>query len=121
MVEQGVSEGAAGVARGGVGDHACRFVDSNDVLILIEDIQGNGLGNQVKLRGELEADLDLIAWVWHGPFFARLSIDQNAPCLDEMLEIATGIGIARSQELIQPFTLFGYFKNFCRYHATIIA
>ena len=42
--EEGVGESAGLVARGGVGGDACRFVDGQQVFILIDDVQGCGAG-----------------------------------------------------------------------------
>ena len=57
MMEEGVDEGAIGIASGGVDDHAVGFVENDEVLVFVEDVErdvlgdeleGNGLGNGLR-------------------------------------------------------------------------
>ena len=43
VVEQGVDQRAVGVARGRVDDHARRLVDDDDVGVLVDDVERQGL------------------------------------------------------------------------------
>lgn len=44
VVEEGIDEGAIGVAGGGMDDHAGGFVDDDEVWVFEEDFEGDVLG-----------------------------------------------------------------------------
>ena len=47
MVDQSVCKGAALVAMGGVAHQAALLGEHDEVVVLVTDIEGNGLGNHI--------------------------------------------------------------------------
>jgi hypothetical protein len=90
-----------------VDDHPGRFVDRKDVVIFIEDFERDGLWSQGRAWDSLEANFHLIAFFGANPLFDTLSIEQNAPLLNQVLKIGPGIrGKPLGEEFIDPYPLF---------------
>ena len=49
VVEQGVDQGPVGVARGGMHHQALGLVEDDDVLVLVDHVQGDVLGEELRL------------------------------------------------------------------------
>ena len=49
VVEQGVDQGPVGVARGGMHHQALGLVEDDDVLVLVDHVQGDVLGQELRL------------------------------------------------------------------------
>ncbi len=87
MVEQGVDEGAAVVAGGGVDDHACGFVDDDQRFVFVEDVEVDRFGFNEQGLGFGEGQLDLVA-VLEDQFFggAGFAIAEELAIGDELLQ-----------------------------------
>src|SRR3989440_10884170 len=59
--EQGVHERPRVVARGRVDDHACRFVDDGDVLVFVDDVEGDRLRGRIDDVSLRDLELDHVA------------------------------------------------------------
>ena len=59
MIEQRVDQRAGGIARGGVNDHPGRFVDDDQVVVLVRTVSGiaSGLGLAVSGSGMSRAKI----------------------------------------------------------------
>ena len=75
------------MARGGVDDQAGGLVDGQDVVVFVEDLEGDVFGLEGGFRGRLEADFDFIAFFRSDSFFDRFSVEQDEPLFDQVLEI----------------------------------
>jgi len=96
-----VDKGARRVARGGVDDHACGFVHSEQKFILVEHIEGDRFGGQREFRSELETDFDFVILFGNDPFFHLFSVHQHEPFLKKPLEVGSRVlGVAGGQKLI---------------------
>jgi hypothetical protein len=86
-----------------VDHHAGRFVDDGEVLVLVEDIEGDVLGNGVegsRLWGAF--DLDGFAAVELLLGFGRVAVDADLASLDEKLDAgATDVGDRLGEVLVE--------------------
>ena len=103
MVEQGVDEGAPGIACGGMNHHAGGFVEDEEIGVFKEDFQGNIFGGGAgEGDGFRFVDADLLA---RPEFFARLdgaAFNEDVPLLDEGLEPGTGkVGVVDGEKVVQ--------------------
>jgi len=58
MVKEGGGEGSGGATCTGVNVHAGGFVDDEDVIVLMEDVEGKILGGHIAWSGSRNADGD---------------------------------------------------------------
>ncbi len=61
MGQECVDEGAAWVARSRMNDHSHRFIDSDEMLVFIKNIEWDWFGGKRAFGGELETDFELVA------------------------------------------------------------
>ena len=86
VVDQSVRKGAALVAMGGMAHQAPLLGEHDKVVVLVADIEGNGLGNHVGRVVRLgQVDRDAIAGAY-GVLFREtsLTVDGNGASLDQM-------------------------------------
>jgi hypothetical protein len=94
--EECVDEGAAvagvvGGAGSGVDHHSSGLVDDGEVLVFVEDVEGDVLGDGVEGRGLGRAfDLDGFATVEFLFGLGRIAIDADLACFDEELDAGSG-------------------------------
>ena len=86
VVEKGIHESAVGIPRRGVNHEACGFVDDDEILIFVEDIEGNVLRNNLGGLGLWKADRDVVTRVDGGFGLCLSSVDHNVPLLEESLD-----------------------------------
>ena len=61
VMEEGVDEGAIGIAGGGMDDHAGSFIENDDLRVLTENRKGEVLGNELGRLFLGNDDIDLVA------------------------------------------------------------
>jgi hypothetical protein len=76
MMQQRIDQRAGGRAGGGVDDHACGFVDDDQIGILVEDRQGDGFGLGVVILGRGEGEGVFLAFL-----HARLGVGDGGTVL----------------------------------------
>ena len=77
--EQGVDEGAVEVAEGGVDDHAGGLVDHDEVVVLIDDVDGDVLGEErERTRRVRQQDADDVVGVDAVVLLLGLAVDDDA-------------------------------------------
>ena len=108
MVQQGIDQRAPLVARRGVHHHSGRFVDDNQMLILMDDIERDILRNWRSFNRRRHHHLDLVAGV---QFFAslhhRLLVDADPSVCNERLKSRPRhIRRLAGQKSVQPRTAF---------------
>ena len=109
-VEQGVDQGAVRVTGGGVYHHAHRFVDHDDILILIDHIQRDVLGQNLHRFRFRQLDGHGIACRKLGVFLRRLPVHRHQSLFQQLLCAAAGEGLHRlGKELVG--TLSGLFHR----------
>ncbi len=107
MGEERVDKGAVWVSGGGVDDHSGRLVDGDQMLVFIEDVEGDCLGGEGAFGGKLKADLDLVICFCGNSFFDRLAIEKDKAVLDQLLEVGAGKeGIVEGEQLVDPLPCF---------------
>ena len=98
VAQQGVDQRAVAVARGGVDHHARGLVDHDHVLVLIDHVQRDVLGQQGAVRGLGQGDGDLLSAreliVLGRPF----PVDQHRAALDELLGSGSAHALQRGGE-----------------------
>lgn len=88
--EEGVDEGAIGVAGGGVDDHAVGFVDDDDVVIFVEDFEGDVLLWGIEGDGFGEGDGDAVAGFEGVAGFCGVAVEEDVLVADEGLDARAG-------------------------------
>ncbi len=81
----------------GMDDETGGFIDDNEFLVFVEDIEGNGLGAQIQGFGGRNFHLDAIARL--DVSFLRqadIAVDPDATVFDQVLQ-------ARSRQIAQLF------------------
>lgn len=91
VMEEGVDEGAVGIAGGGVYDEAGGFVDDEDVAILVEDFDGDVLGDDFDGGGVGNGEGDEVAWADDGAGLGGFGVEAAVVGLDEVLEAGAGV------------------------------
>ncbi len=103
VVQQGVDQGAVGAPRGGMGGHASRLVDDDQVSVLEQHRQRNIL--RLRFGGGRRRQLDLIK---SGPRLGRsrgqhLAVPADASLADQGLQAGAGnVGERSRQGPVQP-------------------
>ncbi len=89
--EQGVDEGAAAVAGGGMDDHACGFVNDDDATVFEENIQGNIFRWQRHGFRGWDGDFDVVV-EFDLRFFvgAGAIVECDVPVGDQLLQARSG-------------------------------
>ena len=103
MVKQGVDERAGLAARGGMGGHAGRLVDHDEVLILEQDGQWNILGLRVGGDGRRHEDAVLARSGRSGAGRQDVAVEGDGPCRNQRLKPgARDVGQGITERLVQP-------------------
>ena len=90
VVQQRVDQGAVGMAGRRMHHHAARFVHNNDVLVLKDDVQGQGLGDQGQIGGRRELDREQIPGAHLVVFLHGRPVQADAAVLQQTLGAAAG-------------------------------
>ena len=99
---QGIGQGSPLIPLSGVTDHPRWLVDDNQHLVLINDVQGNGLRGQ-GLQMFLQLNLDAISSLQAADQQGGHSIDQHRPrILFQADQLPAGEAISLTQDLPQP-------------------
>jgi len=99
---EGVDEGAALVALGGVDDEVGGLVDDEDVLVLEQDVEGDVLGGDGGAFWEVGRDLDAVAAADAVARLGGRGVDSDAPFADEALDEGAGeVGEGRGEVLVE--------------------
>src|SRR5438132_2901459 len=85
----GVGQGAAPMSFGGMHDHVGWLVDDRQVLVLIEHLKWNILGNRQVMRRWRRPDADLVAVADLVAGLSRMAVDQDSPGVDDALQRRT--------------------------------
>ena len=109
MVQQGVNQGAAFAAGGRVDGHARRLVDDDQILVLEEHAERDGLGGRLgrRRRGDLQA---VVAGLGLGRGVVQHdAVAADAALAHQRLDAAPGhLGQADGQDLVDAaFRLLG--------------
>lgn len=72
-----IDQRALGVSGSGVNHHASRFVDEQNVVVFIADIQGDGFGKQLRFYGGGDVGLYLLATRQNKTGFGRTAVYQH--------------------------------------------
>lgn len=105
VMEEGVDEGAVGVAGGGVDDEAGGFVDDEDVAVLIEDFDGDVLGDDFDGGGVGDGEGDEVAGADDGAGLGGFGVEAAVVGFDEVLEAGAGVlGEAGVEEAVEAFS-----------------
>lgn len=91
VMEEGVDEGAVGVAGGGVDDHAVGFVEDDEVFVFVEDVEGEVLGDEGEGDGLGDGDADEVAGVEGLLGLGGAVVDEDVSFFDEGLEARAGV------------------------------
>ena len=105
VMQQGVDQGAVGVARAGVNHQARGLVDNDEMLVFMDDVQREGLAGPVLVPVfQQGVDLDDRAGA-HGVFLRQgRAIDRDEAGLYPALQARAGmLRTQQSQRLVQPF------------------
>ena len=105
--EECVDKGAARVPGSRMDDHSGRLVYGDQVVVFIEDVEGDRFGEKRAFGRELEAYLDLVACFQRNSFFDRMAVQEDKTALDQPLEIGAGKeGVVEGKQLIDPLARF---------------
>ena len=106
VVEQGVDQGAVGVAGGGVDHQAHGLVDHDDILVLEDHVQGDVLGDGLQGHRVGDDHGDLIPDVQPLVFLQGLVLPVDPPLLQELLGGGPGqVGEDLGQEEVRPLAV----------------
>ena len=86
VVKERIDEGAIGISRRGVDDHAMRFVQDNEVIIFKQNFQSDVLRRGIEWHGLGQNDRDNIAQLHGIAGFGRVAIDLDELLADERLD-----------------------------------
>jgi hypothetical protein len=106
--EESVDEGALGNSCAGVNGHASGFVDSDEVIVFVEDIEGDGLRLGFEGRTGQGVDLDRIAGADFVGVLGGLAVEEDEVLFDEFLDAGAGeFGAMEGNEAIETEAGFG--------------
>ena len=84
-MEKSIHESAIWIPRCGVNNETCGFVDDNEILVFMENIEGDILRNNRGGLGFWKVDRDAVPIVDRGFGLCLGSINDNVPLLEENL------------------------------------
>ncbi len=87
MRQQRVGERVGGIARSGMHNETGRFVDHDEALVLVEDLERNVLGLEPGFFRGRQDHLDNIANLDRVMRFDKLPIERGEPFLNELLGV----------------------------------
>lgn len=106
MKQKGMGQGSVAGAHTGMDDHPCGFIDDDDMLVGIKDMEGDIFGVHLLRLRHFHIRLDPIPF---SQLVARLfqrAVDPHPFFIDEPLELRSRIGPdLAGQKDIQPFSL----------------
>ena len=102
VVQQGVDQGAALVARRRVDHHARRLVDDDQILVLVDDRERQILGRGRRLDRLGNLDRDLLSGLDRLVRLRRVSCDQHGALLDQPLKLRPRQRERRGEKSIEP-------------------
>jgi hypothetical protein len=121
MGDQRIDQGAGPVARGGMNDEIAGFIDDDDVVILVNHAERDGLGGGLgRLRrrhvdGDRGAGIDPVIGIAD-----RVAVQRDRTGFDQRFEPRPGqLGDMAGEHAVEPFAgfLFGDDDGFLRYTA----
>ena len=105
MVKEGIDEGAIGVACRGMDDQTHRFVDDDDVFVLMKDVEGNVLREKVRRLGVGKLHGDGVTGRDRGSGLRPAAVEEDVTVLQESLDARAGkVGKFPGEEQIEPFS-----------------
>jgi len=103
-----VDERALGIASAGVNGHASGFVDGDDVVVFVKDVEWDGFGFGLEGRAGLGVDLDRVAGADFLGVFSWLAVEEDEVLFDEFLDAGAGeCGAMGGDEAIKAEAGFG--------------
>lgn len=107
--EKGVDERAARIPCPGVDGHASRLVNNDEVVVFVEDVEGDRFGFGFERSTRLRPDSDPVASFEFLTGLGRPAIDQDKAGIDEFLDAGAGeFGGMGSDETIKTDTRIGW-------------
>ncbi len=88
--------------------HAGGFVDGDDVIVFVEDLEGNGLRFGAKRRAGLDFYAYVLAAAKPVRAFCGAGIDEHQASVDEFLSACAAKRESRGNSLIQTASRFGF-------------
>ena len=119
MGDQRIDQGAGPVAGGGMNDEVAGFVDHNDIVVLVNHAQRNGLGGGLGWRQRRHVDRDRRAGI--DPMIGiadRVAVERDGAGPDQCLEPRPGqLDDIAGEHAVKPFAgfLLGDDEGFLRY------
>jgi len=90
MVKEGIDQGAVGISRSRVNDHAMRFVQDDEVIVLENDVQWDILGAGDIRHSLGDDDGDGVTLFHRVARLRRLAVDKNVLLADQRLDAGAG-------------------------------
>jgi len=87
VMEQGVDQGARGVARGRMNDHPGRLVEHEEITVLVDDIQGYLLGLDLHRYGRRLVDNHLVTGSDEDGRPGGLTVPGDAAAIDQTANV----------------------------------
>jgi hypothetical protein len=84
VVEQSVDQGAPGITGGRMDDQTWRFVEDQEVVILVEDREGNRFGLDVTRRDGRFVDHERISRMDDVGRSSRLTVEVDTSVVDQL-------------------------------------
>ena len=101
MVQEGIDECAVRVSRRWVNDHARRLVDHDQVDVVVQDIDREGLGTRLGRHRGRDLNRDDVAHPDEGARASRLVADSRPPGFDQALDLrACTVAQTRNQYMV---------------------
>ncbi len=115
MTQQRVDEGPAAVARRRVNHHSSGLVHDDELFILIEHRQRDGLGQRAIGRGRRDLDRDGVSGLEPARGARLLAVDLAVAAVDQLLELRAagdeGGELTGSEVAVQALTSLGFGDN----------
>jgi hypothetical protein len=106
--EERVDQSAAGIASAGVDGHAGGLVDGDEVVIFVEDFEGDGFGLGARSGAGLRLEGDALAASEFLGGFRTAAVDENKASINQFLDAgAAEVGALRGDEAVQTRTGVG--------------
>lgn len=119
VVEQGVDQGAIGISRGGMDDHAGGFVEDDEVVVFEQDFQRDVLRCVVQRDGFGHDDGDAVAELYGIARLGGVAVDLDVLLADERLDPRAGkIRETGGEKGVDALTRIVFDKDF---HAASLA
>ena len=93
VVHNGVDQGSRIVPGSGVHHHFLGFIDNQELIVLIENVQGNPLRPKLCQNGVWNGNKDPVFLLQLVAGSAGVSVDQNKPLFDQFLDTVSGLSV----------------------------